>query len=515
MHASSSAIDAERAVASGAGWLGALALTTAFLVLIVAVWGQSFHSESIDLGLHYALAEHIATTGAPPRELLPNLSEMSFYPPIAHIVAAGLGVLLGSTAAGLAALALVAVALSYLMLVDLLRADRMAETLAGVGVFLLIILVLKDRLFIGREIVSNFYFAQIVGFCTALAIVRLLAGLRHRPALRAAVTIGATFVCGWLFTMAAIQLAAMMVAFQLLRLLEIRSGGDGRLGREALVLGILLAGLPAVIVLHPVFLFMLKVADHNGSISAGVRIYGFLLIAALTGLALFAAVRRHIAGRLALRHGTVLLAVAGGTLAAGLAQAAACAIGYGSVYAILKHSFPITTMLAALIGVLAAPAVAARLGPYLGSYGLRWPSALPVPPVGMLVAILFVIPIEDRRPIPVFNAHRDFADRMLRDRLPEDAGQRALMQSPWLDHNENFAISAGDIGLRKETAWWRIYGEGKPPPFPDAGHPVDFIFTSPEGQPADCVLARAEGIDLVLVDARCTEGRVAAPRAGG
>ncbi len=315
----------------------------------LAIWGWKHRSGSVDMALHYALIEYIRDHWAWPTLAVQHMGEMNQYPPVSHTVAAVVGMLLGSSFLGLHMVGMTAVIVAYAALFVLMRFTAARATLIAAAALPAILLVLEySHAFIGRELVENYFYPQLSGTSCAFALVALRARLRLGIAGEIAAALAATFLMGWLYPIGAVQLAGTAVAWR--ALLVARQWHETRRVDIASLASVpLLAfGLIAAVLLNPRFFIIAGFAVNEGWVS--LRIPGLLvipatlLLGATSGLLALACVR----GRLGLARPEAFVALCAGVAAASLAQEAAYyGLGSGSQYGVIKHIFPVSTLLAA------------------------------------------------------------------------------------------------------------------------------------------------------------------------
>src|ERR1700688_1440083 len=100
----------------------------------------------------------------------PNLGKLPFYPPVSHWIAAEVGKLFGSGLLGMTLVASASVGLFYLAMFVMARPGEwrapMIACLITIGYALL-----RGPVF-GRQVVNNYFYAQLVG--STLAVLTLL-----------------------------------------------------------------------------------------------------------------------------------------------------------------------------------------------------------------------------------------------------------------------------------------------------------------------------------------------------
>jgi hypothetical protein len=140
-----------------------------FLIAALLVAGFSaallfneFQAYSTDAGQHYALIRALMdlnTWGSP--AATPNLGPLPNYPPLSHWLAAEVGKVFGSGLLGMTLVASASVGLFYLsMFVISARIDWRAPVIACV--ITIVYAAMRGPVF-GRQIVNNYFYAQLVG----------------------------------------------------------------------------------------------------------------------------------------------------------------------------------------------------------------------------------------------------------------------------------------------------------------------------------------------------------------
>jgi len=139
--------------------------------LSAALLFNEFHAYSSDAGQHYALVRALMDLdkwGSP--ATTPNLGALPFYPPVSHWIAAEVGKVFGSGLLGMTLVASASVGLFYLaMFVMSFRINWRAPIIACL--ITICYALLRGPVF-GRQIVNNYFYAQLVG--STLAALTLL-----------------------------------------------------------------------------------------------------------------------------------------------------------------------------------------------------------------------------------------------------------------------------------------------------------------------------------------------------
>jgi hypothetical protein len=146
--------------------------------LSAALLFDEFHAVSSDAGQHYALIRALMDldswrTPAPTA----NLGSLANYPPLAHWIAAEIGKLLNSGLLGMVVVADAAVGLFYLAMFAL--SSRINWRVSLIACLITIVYALFRGPVFGRQIVNNYFFAQVVG-STFAAWTMLIVLLKFR-----------------------------------------------------------------------------------------------------------------------------------------------------------------------------------------------------------------------------------------------------------------------------------------------------------------------------------------------
>jgi hypothetical protein len=139
--------------------------------LSAALLFNEFQAYNSDAGQHYALVRALMdlhSWGSP--AATPNLGPLPFYPPISHWLAAEVGKVFGSGLRGMTIVASASVGLFYLaMFVMSFRINWRAPIIACL--ITICYALLRGPVF-GRQVVNNYFYAQVVG--SSLAALTLL-----------------------------------------------------------------------------------------------------------------------------------------------------------------------------------------------------------------------------------------------------------------------------------------------------------------------------------------------------
>ena len=333
------------------------AFVTFLLFAVVGYLGSRLFTDGGDLGWHYGLADFIAQHSAIPGAADQYLQGMLNYPPASHIIAATIGLLLGSTLQAIFLTAAIYAFGIYVVLGLLMQRGAKNEFAAAALISIVLILGASiTRQLSGNEIIENFFYAQLAGDFIMLVAFSLLTA--WTPRLRfiwllwaiAAVEVVETF-----YVLSAVRLALALVLFQVPLVWRSRD-------RNIKIQAAFILLLPAVVPLHPSFMSMVRSSGHDGAISVSLHLM-LLAVALLLAITLPAWIKQarsnQVDGDFALN--CLGLGVA---LSAVVQIAAFFALGLGSPYAIKKHAFLVGTLLVTIAAVRTM-----RLTPLRGAVG--------------------------------------------------------------------------------------------------------------------------------------------------
>ncbi|WP_346400206.1 hypothetical protein [Pseudomonas syringae] len=334
-----------------------LLLVTGWLMLsnIDVLWSQS-----VDLAHHYALAYRIAENFNLINSNDPTLGEMNYYPRLSHIVAAIVGWPMHSTFLGLQIVSLMSLAVLWGAFIYML--NTLPRRVAAASTFTLALLLVVNKYAFhfdvhGGEIVSNYFYSQLVGQAVAvlgMAVAVFLEVRRGR---------GTAYV----FLIGAIAINTGVHLLPTLELLGLLGGLilfnaysdflDKKLSIPAAVASLL---VPVValggVVLNPAFSSMRKISENDGTLS-------FINITYPTGLATLCVLgvilsivmlTLHVKNKPMLGYPAVkYLAIYGAAVSClCLLQMVLVKYGMGSDYAVKKYVYGIVTHLFISLAIL-------------------------------------------------------------------------------------------------------------------------------------------------------------------
>ena len=366
----------------------AITLLLAAAALLVSS-ADVIQSQSVDLAHHYALVVRLTQDWVLQNAADPSLGEMNFYPRLAHQFAAVLARLVGSPLLGLHLTSLLAIFVCWASLAAMLLSLPRRAAIGSALAFALLLALNRHSLHLdlhGAEVVSNYFFAQLVAQAFVLAMVAL--ALRLEQAAAAAwqrhAGLGlAVYVAASIHLLPALMLLLVFLGLVGLELLRLARHSSPRPWPTMAVHVLLVILTCLALARHPTLAVMRDISGANGHVIAGFMpgINQFLLYALLL-LASSAALLRHWwrcaaqhtgqgGGALALKYLALY-----GLAAAGLCllQVLALWLGHGSEYAVHKYLFALNTLLVLQLALwLSLPRSAPPLRPEPARHVLLWP----------------------------------------------------------------------------------------------------------------------------------------------
>jgi len=467
------------------------------------VWGWRHRAGSVDMALHYALIEFIAQHWSWPTLDVIDMGEMNQYPPVSHTVAAVVGRLFGSSILGLHLVSTISAFATYAMLFVLLRFRNPRATLAASAALTAIVAGFEStHAFLGREIVNNFFYPQLFGEMCVFALVLLRSRFALGVASEIAAAVGATFLLGWVYPIAAVQLAGIAVVWRALPMAADWYAHRRLAGRDAISFAVLLVGVAIAIVAHPRFAVVATLASNEGwvivRVPSALVIPATLLLAALTvALGVLFAQRK-----LALCAPDAFVALCGGLAGASLAQEAAFyLLGIGSAYGVYKHLFAVSTLLVAAGVVcvvqftrLGASTAADRRSTLL--------ARLAFAPATLIVLLANDVPWQGEWLPPMVRTEALVRSMMTKHR---DAQGHAIVLAG--SRIEQFAFSMGIVRLPKDSTHALIYENLSTPEQRQAivaQTPVTYAFVRPDQVRAPaCAVEIDQTAHLAMVTYAC------------
>lgn len=311
-------------------------------------------SASIDLAHHYSVVAYIASHFRAPVNV-PHLGDMNIYPHYSHALAAILGSFLGSPLMGLQLVTLLSIYSLWTAIAIALGTLPQRQAWIFLPVFAVLLALnrfgLHAELF-GREVISNFFFAELVAqaLCAWVFTLMLLMERRGTSALiRYAFCVVALHFAVRVHLLPTIELFGSL---GLLVVLEVAEADQIRRLRAAVYGGIALIVGGGVIVLDPTFAAMRKLSTNNGAIHLHLlpNLLALALLAiVVTALSLALALQwfagRRVHPRKSLLAHKYFACFGAATAILCLLQMLLLRWDMGSEYACLKYAFALQTVL--------------------------------------------------------------------------------------------------------------------------------------------------------------------------
>jgi hypothetical protein len=475
-------------------WLASLGLT--LITCLAVVLGNWMAGRSVDVAAHYVRVNYFFQSW----HLLPQAdSPMAGYSPIAYMVGGAIGRLVDQPFLGMSIASLAFIFLIYVFVFLGLERKTLAATLASYASLFLAIAALHSTFALyGYEIVGNFFYAHAAGEAAFLASLFVLSG-RERSRAELLLVPLLVLLLGWLFPLAQIKVAIGALVLWSAKIVQdwlATRRVDGRALASLVILALLLA---AAIYFHPEFATFRKIAEHNGATNQAI---GLITIASLAGCLLLASLvllGLGVTRKLGLARPLVIATAGLATVVAYTGQALLYfGFGAASEYAVRKHAYALTTLLAAALIALAVEAVERGLPRLLPSQ--RLPSLAGGGPAAMIAAFLTVFILmshyaEDRTPFLAYQ-------RELRD--------AAILRGQTISLNRdyppefNLAASAVDLGLPPELGpFVMIILRRRELDSSVTMFPRFAIVSRNDAVPARCVSHAAELTTAILIDYGC------------
>jgi hypothetical protein len=345
-----------------------------FAVALVLVGSQidAMWADSVDLAHHFALVARLGEFWHLPKIGDPSLGEMNFYPRGAHIMAAMLGTVLHSYIMGIQLVTLLSIVLVWASLIWLML-SMPKSTGARTAIVATIFFVLNRRFLHleihGNEVITNFFFSQIVAQSLAYLLLVGLLYLEKSARLiyaRYLLVVVSLYLLAFVHLLPVVELLGFFIALVLLDLFTLPE--SLRQTRRATWLYSLLFILSAtgVVVLHPAFAAMAQISQNDGALglqhfnSIGAITVYCLVMAALSCALVLRWVKLNPGVE---RNAFMVLKYVGlfGLAVAGicLLQIIALQLGHGSTYAVKKYIFSLNTIF--IIELTLSPLLISRI----------------------------------------------------------------------------------------------------------------------------------------------------------
>lgn len=471
-------VNKDRAYQRGAAWLAI------GIAVFLVIWFARFFPLSGDLAAHYLLIDEIMKHGGVRPGAPPNMGMMAAYPPAAHWMAAILGWIGGSGLVGMVIMSIASVFAAYLLIGQLLGTTSPIRMALFLAVFAL---ALPSRSLIGWEVLTNFFYPQLVADVVYLAALLWMAKVVETWKQAALILVLGTLTM-WIQPVVAVHVfgaGLTLIAFLALqRWMTTKKVPT----KDMLILAIAAAVAVPAILLHPVFERIRSNANNNGYLEFGYP--DVLWVAVACGALGAISLGRRLRGRGERVDSVLGSAAVAATLLVLLQFAVLRLHGDGSFYAVKKHMF-----IAVTLGAMNAVRLVADLLP--GS-GMTHPALrLAVPVIGGLASWAalssFNTPVA-----PVIRAI-NYADDAAAMRLPEFMPGNTVALDSALPVLINWMISLASFEhpSDKVAAGW-LAGEN----ITDDGAQYAMVRRSPAID-RNCSRRYAESAAYVVVESDC------------
>lgn len=495
---------------------GSLLLAVALTLTFVVMHADQMWSGSIDLAYHFSLIAYIADHHALPSGDVAYLVTMAPYPPAAHIAAALIGALVGSPLFGMQWVTLLSIFLGWLALGYLVMLGAARRGL--VALVALALLVVLNEFHIHMEVltnhvISNYFYAQLVGQAVALVLLASAARLRWRGHAhwRDYVLLGAGSI--FLVCFHLVPAVELLAALCVLIVLDFASRANPRRFKTLLVGGGIVLASVVLILLNPYFASIVAVSQNNGSLPLTwaqnlnqLAVLCGLLLVVSSGLAIhWIRLRTNSERRLWVSSQYVA--------AAGLATALLCLlqialyryVGKGSEYAAYKYALALQTFLIAAVSL----AIVALAGSWLRRSGELPGTSSPwaVACAAIFACIASTIGVPEKSVMSAHELETDIAAaHSYRDttRSSNDDRDDLAININRIYPIGNYLISMSTLHASALSA--NSISLIRPQPFPEP-EKLGNILTSIGNPPWDVKECRRSELanDIVVIDAACAD----------
>ena len=317
------------------------------LVCAIAFLGTRDFGGGVDGGVHYAIADQLRENLVWPFPKSSFLGWVSFYPPGAHLLAASVGAIVGSTLHGLFIVTAISVAVFYLVTADLMRGTSLLKTISHYAAFVILAIAFRAyRFMTGNEMVDNFFFAQLAGNAALMAglyIIYQTASFAFGRWL--AIGFVLTHLVGWLFPLSAIELALAAAILRGTPMAPLRTDTKRRIFQIAISAVIFVAAA----VVHPTMIDMIGISANDGATTISDRTILVLVLGVSILMPIFLIT---FLGSGSVRTGAIF-ALRAGALAPCLLLGVLLVTGAGGlIYAVKKSGFLLGTVACIMLSIL-------------------------------------------------------------------------------------------------------------------------------------------------------------------
>lgn len=447
---------------------------TAALGFLLFRFGPYIQPQSFDLVQHYLLVNEIMKHAEVLPDAYSRMGAMAVYPPVAHWMAAIVGWIGGSGIVGITLVVIASIYMAYLLI------TRLIGSVLGILLFFVLFMLLRfTNSQVGWEVVTNFFYPQLVADVMYFAVL-LWATYNRTPWHQATGFIVAGILAMWIQPLVAMHTLAAgcaIIAFYVFR--SWRDKSPVKRPLALLVMTVVISA--AIVVLHPAFKVMRAISANDGYL---VFSYSHvLLVAVLCGIVgVFNLWRRADYADTVL--GCAVIAGAGLVL---LQFAAWKFHGDGSPYAVKKHMFLVVTL-----GLMNF--VRAVVG-YWPTINARWSARLLAPIAAGVMSFFVLLPFN--WPVAPIVAAMAYAQHAADYDLPGfSPGNTVVNTSPLLLSNVIISLTAFEHPFDAQAIGWQ---QGKKI---EDGAKFVMVPRTPEID-KNCAERFAENEQFVIVGADC------------
>jgi hypothetical protein len=463
--------------------------------LSAALLFNEFQAYSSDAGQHYALVRALMDLdkwGSP--AATPNLGTLPFYPPVSHWIAAEIGKVFGSGLLGMTLVASASVGLFYLaMFIMARRIDWRAPIIACL--ITICYALLRGPVF-GRQVVNNYFYAQLVG--STLAALTLLIAFNQFHKWKGPIIDLFVLIMGQIIVATHLMPAEQLIgAYCMVLLVHAWTTSSWNVFLRLVVFSVLSMALTAF---SPFASNVYAIAQSEGG--AHINLLGnriaqivFLILGCAASVKLILQTREKAGA------GMFLGCIGLSSCCLALLQIALFWVGIGSNYAIAKHMF---VTVAVFIFVVSANFALKKSSSAdverIDVKQLAWCSIL-----ALLTMRVDLYPsILDLNKVVAFQR----AVRTLSTRLENQGGRQPIALARQWPPNIAYGISIGDLGFPMAAADLILAGGHLPQ------DQVSVVFMPPDDPAAapECLIPAHSNQDAAAFDASCIVRSEAARR---
>jgi hypothetical protein len=449
---------------------------------------NEFHAYSSDAGQHYALVRALMDLdkwGSP--AATPNLGTLPYYPPVSHWIAAEVGKVFGSGLLGMTLVASASVGLFYLaMFIISFRIDWRAPIIAcliTIGYALL-----RGPVF-GRQVVNNYFYAQLVG--STLAALTLLIAFNQFHKWKGPVTDLFVLIMGQIIVATHLMPAEQLIgAYCMVLLVHAWTTSSWTVFVRLMLFSVLSLALSA---LSPFALNVYAIAQSEGG--AHINLLGnriaqiiFLVVGSAASVKLILQTREKAGA------GMFLGCMGLSSCFLAFLQIGLFWIGIGSNYAIAKHMFVTVAFFIFVVSAniaLRKPSSSSDFARMDATKVLAWCSIL-----ALLTTRVDLYPsILDLNKVVAFQR----AVRSLSDRLESEGGRQPIALAQHWPPAIAYGISIGDLRFPMAAADLILEGGHLPQ------DRVSVVFMPPDdpGAAQECFIPAHSNQDAAAFDYSC------------